>query len=222
MEAKSISVCIVDDHSVVREGYRRLLERTTDITVVDEAETGEDAYFRSSGLRVDVYIMDINLPGMSGLETLRKIIRRLPDQKVLMFSMHEDVVFVSRAMQAGARGYVTKSSAPEVLVDAVRIVAGGKLFISHEMAQELALQMSPKNKTKLDLLSAREFEIFRLLVEGYSVSEISQLLHLSYKTVANYQSAIKNKLDVSNAAQIIRVGLEHGVITSKLEDSSSS
>ncbi|MAW32940.1 MAG: DNA-binding response regulator [Proteobacteria bacterium] len=222
MKGNPISVCIVDDHSVVREGYRRLLERTTDINVVEEADTGEEAYFRSSRIRVDVYIMDINLPGMSGLETLRKIIRRVPDQKILMFSMHEDVVFVSRAMHAGARGYVTKSSAPEVLVDAVRIVASGKLFISQEMAQELALQMRPKNKTKLDLLSAREFEIFRLLVEGHSVSEISELLHLSYKTVANYQSAIKNKLDVSNAAQIIRVGLEHGVISSQLEDSSSS
>ncbi len=210
---KSLSVFIVDDHSVVREGYRRLLERTSDIVVIDESGSGEDAYMKFEKLGADVIVLDINLPGMSGLETLRRIIHRNSNQKVLMFSMHEDVLFVSRSMQAGAKGYVTKSSAPDVLVDAIRAVAGGKLYVSTEIAHELAFYMSKKVKTKLDLLSAREFEIFRLIVEGHSVSEISNLIHLSYKTVANYQSTIKNKLDVSSAAQIIRIGLEHGLIS---------
>ncbi len=215
MDIVKISVLIVDDHSVVREGYRRLLEKTNDIRVVAECDTGEQVYEQCPVLAPDIVIMDINLPGISGLETLRKIIHKLPFQKILMFSMHEDVIFVSRAMQAGAKGYVTKSSAPDVLVDAVRTVAKGKLYISQQMAEELALQMGPKNHTKLDLLSAREFEIFRMLVEGYSVNEISELLHLSYKTVANYQSGIKNKLDVSNAAQVVRIGLAHGLLSSR-------
>ncbi len=219
MKANVIKVLIVDDHSVVREGYRRLLERTPDIVVVEECGNGEDAYVLVPKVMPDLVIMDINLPGMSGLETLRRLMQKIPKQKILMFSMHEDVVFANRSMQSGAKGYVTKSSAPEVLVEAIRIIASGKLYISEQMAQELATQMSPQNRSKIESLSAREFEVFRLLVEGYSISEISDILHLSYKTVANYQSGIKSKLDVSNAAQVVRLGLDHGFIASAEEDS---
>jgi two-component system, NarL family, invasion response regulator UvrY len=123
-------------------------------------------------------------------------------------------VFSSRALQAGARGYVTKSAAPEVLIEAVRLVAAGKLYISQEMAQELALQMIPGRETPIDALSAREFEVFRLLVAGHTLQEISEIMHLSYKTVANYQSSIRQKLDVSNTAQVVRIALNHGMIAS--------
>ena len=208
----AVSVVLVDDHAVVREGYRRLLERTEDISVIAEVATGEEAYRVVCEMQPDVTVMDINLPGIGGIEVVRRIILRAPEAKILMFSMHEDTVFSSRALQAGARGYVTKSAAPEVLVEAVRLVAAGKLYISHEMAQELAVQMLPGRDNPIDALSAREFEVFRLLVAGHSLQEISRILCLSYKTVANYQSNMKHKLDVSNTAQVVRIALNHGLI----------
>jgi len=217
MSESKIKVVLVDDHAVVREGYRRLLERTRDIVVIAEAASGEEAYRMVCELQPDVTVMDINLPGVGGIEVVRRIVGRLPEAKVLMFSMHEDTVFSSRALQAGARGYVTKSAAPEVLVQAVRLVAQGKLYISHEMAQELALQMLPGRDKPIDALSAREFEVFRLLVAGHSLQEISKILCLSYKTVANYQSNIKHKLDVSNTAQVVRLALAHGLIVNGAE-----
>ena len=213
----AVSVVLVDDHAVVREGYRRLLERTGDISVIAEASTGEEAYRVVSEMQPDVTVMDINLPGIGGIEVVRRIVSRQPEARILMFSMHEDTVFSSRALQAGARGYVTKSAAPEVLVEAVRLVAAGKLYISHEMAQELAVQMLPGRDNPIDALSAREFEVFRLLVAGHSLQEISRILCLSYKTVANYQSNIKHKLDVSNSAQVVRIALNHGLIASRVE-----
>jgi two-component system invasion response regulator UvrY len=214
---EGLRVALVDDHAVVREGYRRLLERTEDISVIAELGSGEEAYRVVCELRPDVTVMDINLPGIGGIEAVRRIVARLPEAKILMFSMHEDTVFSSRALQAGARGYVTKSAAPEVLVEAVRLVAAGKLYISHEMAQELAVQMLPGRDNPIDALSAREFEVFRLLVAGHSLQEISRILCLSYKTVANYQSNIKHKLDVSNTAQVVRIALSHGLIAGSAE-----
>lgn len=207
-----VRVVLVDDHAVVREGYRRLLERTADISVIAEIASGEEAYRVVCELQPDVTVMDINLPGLGGVEAVRRIVARLPEAKILMFSMHEDTVFSSRALQAGARGYVTKSAAPEVLVEAVRLVAAGKLYISHEMAQELAVEMLRGRDNPIDALSAREFEVFRLLVAGHSLQEIARILCLSYKTVANYQSSIKHKLDVSNTAQVVRIALSHGLI----------
>jgi two-component system invasion response regulator UvrY len=212
-ESARTTVLLVDDHAVVREGYRRLLERTDDLQVIAEASTGEEAYRLFSEVRPRVVVMDISLPGIGGIEAARRILAREPEARILMFSMHEDVVFSSRALQAGARGYVTKSSAPEVLVDAVRLVAEGKLYISHKMAQELAVQMMPGSQHPLHALSAREFEVFRLLVAGHAVSEIAKILSLSYKTVANYQSSIRQKLDVATAAQVVRMALSHGFLT---------
>ncbi len=215
--AAPVRVMLVDDHAVVREGYRRLLERTQDISVIAEVANGEEAYRLACDLQPDVTVMDINLPGIGGIEVVRRLVARMPEARVLMFSMHEDTVFSSRALQAGARGYVTKSAAPEVLVEAVRLVAQGKLYISHAMAQELAMQMLPGRENPIDALSAREFEVFRLLVAGHALQEISKILSLSYKTVANYQSNIKHKLDVSNTAQVVRIALSHGLLDSSPE-----
>jgi len=206
------SVLLVDDHAVVREGYRRLLERTADLVVVGEAASGEDAYRLFGELSPRVVVMDISLPGIGGIEAARRILARDPSARILMFSVHEDVVFSSRALQTGARGYVTKSSAPEVLVEAVRLVAAGKLYISHDMAQELAVQMVPGQHNPLYALSAREFEVFRLLVAGHRIEEIARILSLSTKTVANYQSSIRQKLDVSNTAQVVRIALSQGLL----------
>ena len=212
-----IGVLLVDDHPVVRQGYRGLLEGSGRIAVLGEAATAAEAFQLFCSIEPDVTVMDISLPGLSGIEGMRRILTHAPTARVLAFSMHEDAVFSSRALQAGARGYVTKSAAPETLVEAVRLIAAGKLYISHEMAQELAVQMLPGKEKPIDALSAREFEVFRLLVGGHSLQEISKILCLSYKTVANYQSHIRQKLDVSNTAQVVRIALSHGLISSAPE-----
>ena len=212
-----VRVLLVEDHAVVREGYRRLLERTPDIQVVAEAATGEDAYRVFCELTPDVVVMDINLPGMSGLEAARRMLAREADARILVFSMHEDALFGSRALQAGARGYVTKASAPEVLVEAVKAVSAGRLYISHDMAQELALQTVPGQDMPLNTLSPREFEVFRLLAEGKSIADIARILSLSQKTVANYQSLIKQKLDADTSAQMVWIALKRGLVGNTAE-----
>jgi two-component system, NarL family, invasion response regulator UvrY len=215
--AAVVQVLLVDDHAVVREGYRRLLERTPEIAVVAEAGTGEDAYRAFCELNPDVVVMDINLPGMSGIEAARRMLARQPDARILVFSMHEDALFGSRALQAGARGYVTKASAPEVLVEAVKAVSAGRLYISHDMAQELALQTVPGQDVPLNTLSPREFEVFRLLAEGKSVTDIARILSLSQKTVANYQSLIKQKLEADTSAQMVWIALKRGLVGNTTE-----
>ena len=215
--AATVRVLLVDDHAVVREGYRRLLERTPEIEVVAEAATGEDAYRVFCELTPDVVVMDINLPGMSGIEAARRMLAREPDARILVFSMHEDALFGSRALQAGARGYVTKASAPEVLVEAVKAVSAGRLYISHDMAQELALQTVPGQDLPLNTLSPREFEVFRLLAEGKSVADIARILSLSQKTVANYQSLIKQKLEADTSAQMVWIALKRGLVGNTTE-----
>jgi len=208
----TISVMLADDHAVVREGYKRLLERTRDIEVTIEADSGEEAYRAFCTGEPDVGVMDINLPGLSGIEVTRKIVARVPAARILVFSMHEDVVFASRALQAGARGYVTKSSAPDVLVDAVRAVAAGRTYVSHDVAQKLALQLMPGQNVPFSDLSPREFEVFRLLAEGRSTGEIARTLSLSQKTISNYQSILKQKLEADSLAQMVRIALRRGLI----------
>ena len=214
--APEISVFLVDDHSVVREGYRRLLERSAGIRVIGEAANAADAYSEFQRLSPDVVVMDISLPGASGIEAMRHMLAREPRAKVLMFSMHEEPIFASRAFQAGALGYVTKASAPEVLVEAVRTVARGKRYLSQDMAQALALQSVGGGEPSLDVLSNREFEVMRLLVAGDTIAVIAEKLQLSYKTVANHQSAIRQKLGVETSAQLVQVAQRNGVLVGKI------
>jgi DNA-binding NarL/FixJ family response regulator len=206
-----ISVFLVDDHSVVREGYRRLLERSAGIHVIGEAANAADAYSEFQRLNPQVVVMDISLPGASGIEAMRRMIAREPGAKVLMFSMHEEAIFATRAFQAGALGYVTKASAPEVLVEAVRSVALGKRYLSPDMAQTLALQSVGAGEASLNVLSNREFEVMRLLVAGDTITAIAEKLQLSTKTVANHQSAIRQKLGVETSAQLVQVAQRSGV-----------
>ena len=207
-----LRLLLVDDHAVVREGYRRLLERTQDIEVIAETGSGEEAYRLFCEHLPDVVVMDINLPGTSGIEVTRRILAREAQGRVLVFSMHEDAMFASRALQAGARGYVTKASAPDVLVEAVRAVSVGKVYLSQDVAQQLALQSIPGQQLPLNHLSPREFEVFRLLAEGRSIVEIAEVMCLSQKTVANHQSNIRQKLELTNAAQIVRLAMNYGVV----------
>jgi DNA-binding NarL/FixJ family response regulator len=206
-----IRVLLVDDHAIVREGYRRLLERDPGIAVVGEASDGQTAYLAFQTLDPDLVVMDISLPGASGIDTLRRIMARAPQARVLMFSMHEEVIFAQRAFLAGASGYVTKASAPDTLVEAVHRVAAGERYIGPDMAQTLALQSVGGDAAGFDELSAREFEVVRLIVAGDSLAQIASKLRLSYKTVANLQSLIRQKLGVQTQVQLLQMAARHGV-----------
>ncbi len=192
--ADAVTVLLVDDHAVVREGYRRLLERSSSIRVVGEASDAQSAYIAFVELRPQVTVMDIALPGASGIDALRRIRARAPQAQVLMFSMYEDAVFAARALQAGARGYVTKAAAPEVLVEAVLTVARGEPYLAGRVAQELALRKVTEGSDAAELLSPREFEVLRMLVSGRPLPEIAKSLGLTAKTVANHQSILRQKL----------------------------
>lgn len=206
------SVLLVDDHAVVREGYRRLVERNDDISIVGEAGSANEAYQAFCRLMPDVVVMDISLPDVSGIEAMRRMLAREPGACVLMFSMHEEPIFPTRAFSAGARGYITKASAPEVLVDAIRAVAGGRTYLGQDVAQAVAMRNLVKPDTTLEALSAREFEIMQLLVAGHTVSAIAEKLDLGYKTVANYQSAIRHKLGAATAGELLSIAARSGLM----------
>ncbi|MGH8596304.1 MAG: response regulator, partial [Gammaproteobacteria bacterium] len=183
-----IKVLMVDDHAVVRTGYRTLLEDSATLEIVGEADNGESAVGLFEDLAPDVVIMDLSLPGISGLEAIRRILLRKPAARILAFSMHEDTIFVEQALQAGARGYIGKSSAPKVLVEAVNAIAAGNIYLDPDIAQRLAFQKTRGPNSPIAGLSTREFEIFRLLAEGGTVADIAKRLALSSKTVANYST----------------------------------
>ena len=210
-DKQPVSVLLVDDHAVVREGYRRLLERRGDIVVVGEAADADMAYALFCRLEPQIVVMDITLPGTSGIESMRRMLLSKPDARVLIFSMHEDAIFARRALQAGAFGYVTKASAPNVLVEAINTVASGKKYLSPEMAQKLALRDLVTDQAAVGALSAREFEVLRLLAQGRSIREIAQTMDLNPKTVANHQSAIKHKLGADTAIQLFKRATQLGL-----------
>lgn len=207
-----ISVLLVDDHPIVREGYRRLLEESGRVRVLGEAATVIDAYQQFCRLQPDVVVLDLALPGVSGIEGIRRMLAHDAGARVLVFSMHEDAIFARRALETGAAGYITKGSAPSVLVEAVETVASGKRYISHGMAQTLALASLSTDGAAQSHLSAREFEVLELLVQGHTVEEIARQLNLNPKTVANHQSVIKQKLGVETAAQLVHAATRRGLV----------
>jgi two-component system, NarL family, invasion response regulator UvrY len=207
----AVTVLLVDDHAVVREGYRRLLERHGDIVVAGEAGDADAAHALFCELDPQIVVMDITLPGMSGIEAMRRMLAIRPDTRVLIFSMHEETIFAKRALQAGAFGYVTKASAPNELVEAVHTVASGNKYLSAAMAQNLALHHAAADAITSNSLSARELEVLRLLVQGFSVKDIAHSLGLNAKTVANHQSSIRQKLGADTAIQLLRKANELGL-----------
>jgi two-component system, NarL family, invasion response regulator UvrY len=205
-------VLLVDDHAVVREGYRRLLEREGGIAVVGEAGDAVQACERALELAPDVVVMDIGLPGVSGIDAMRRMLAHRPELRVLMFSMHEDAIFCSRALEAGALGYLSKSSAPETLVQAVQAVARGERYLSADVARNLAGSAEPATHSALQALTSREFEVLRLLAKGEPLRRIAEKLGVSEKTVANHQSAIREKLGIRNGVQLARFAEQLGVV----------
>lgn len=209
---RPIRVLLVDDHAVVREGYRRLLEATDRVAVVAEAADVQQAYLACVELQPDVVVLDINLPGASGFEFLRRILARDPGTRVLVFSMHEDPVFVSRALAGGARGYLTKASAPELMCEAVLAIASGERYLPEALAEALRTHRSLAGETQLDILTEREFEILRLMAEGLGAGEIADRLHVSGKTVANYQTGIRHKLGAESLRDLMRIALRSNLL----------
>ena len=210
---RNLSVLLVDDHAVVREGYRRLLERHGDIEVVGEAEDAAAAHALFCRLQPQIVVMDITLPGATGIEAMRRILAHDPDARVLIFSMHEEAIFAAHALQAGAFGYLTKASAPDALVQAVHSIASGKKYVSADIAQKLALREFETRDA--GELTEREFEVLQLLAQGRSIRDIAESMGLNPKTVANHQSAIKAKLGAETAIDLLKksqqlVGLKAG------------
>ena len=210
MKADRVSVLLVDDHAVVREGYRRLLERHSGIDVVGEASDAATAYelFCRSGPQI--VVMDITLPRNSGIEAAQRMLAHRPQARILMFSMHEDTIFATRALRAGAYGYVTKASAPNVLIEAIRAIARGKRYLSPEVAQRLALRNV--DAAESSGLSQRELDVLRRLSQGQTVTEIAESMGVSAKTIANQQSIIKQKLGVDTAIQLVRKATQLGLL----------
>ncbi len=213
-----IRVLLIDDHVVVRVGYRRLLEAQPDIRVAGEAATAREAldWLRqqeAAATEPELVILDLGLPDLGGVELIRRLLQRQPRLRILVFTMHREPIFATQALRAGALGYVTKSSPPEVLIDAVYRVAARRQTISPDIAPDLALALiSPPEKPLAESLSPREFEILRLLLEGSSPEEIGARLSISAKTVQNCHYQIKTKLGARSDIELTRIALRAGLI----------
>ena len=211
-----IRVLLADDHPVVRSGYGRLLEQERDIRVVAEAATGEAAYAAFVADPPDVLATDLSMPGGGGLELIRRVIARAPAARILVFSMYDGLPLVRRALEAGARGFLTKAAAPQCLVDAVRALHAGERYLGADLPPGLLQREPAREAERLAALSLREFEIFRLLAQGHSPAECAQALKLSPKTVSNHQTTIKDKLGVTTSAALAHLAIRHRVIESAL------
>jgi two-component system invasion response regulator UvrY len=203
-------VLIVDDHPIVASGCRTVLADEPEIVVLEaaDAESGERAFVAE---RPDISIIDINLPTVSGFELARRILAQDPSARIIMFSMNDDPVFVARAIEIGAKGYVSKTGDPNDLVEAIREVGKGNDYLPSAIARSIAFAGPAVAKSPLSKLNSREMEILRLLSSGKSLSEIAWLIHSSYKTVANTSSIIRQKLGVRTSAELVRLAIESGV-----------
>lgn len=207
-----IRVLLTDDHPVVRTGYRRLLEQAGDIDVVAEAGDGHAAYAAFVAQPPDVLVTDLSMAGCGGLELIRRVLLRAPDARVLVFSMHDGALLVRRALEGGARGFLTKASSPDCLVVAIRTLHAGQRYLGPGLPAALLQRDSPQEAERMAALSGREFEVFRLLAQGHSSAECAQALNLSPKTIANHQTLIKEKLGVATSAALAHLAIRHGVI----------
>ena len=208
-----IRIVIADDHTLMREGLKRILESTDDIEVVGEATDGFGvlAHVRKGGF--DLLLLDLSMPGRSGIDLIRQIRTESPKLPVLVLTMYEEEQYAIRSIRAGAQGYLTKESAGTQLVHTIRKVASGKPYISIEVAEQLALDiMTPEKPLPHSQLSNREFEIFNLLAQGKTVTDIGQQLHLSVKTVSTHKSRILNKMGMHSISEIVRYAVAHNLL----------
>jgi DNA-binding NarL/FixJ family response regulator len=203
-------ILLVDDHAVVRAGFRQLLENQTNF-IVSEASSAEEAYILYGELLPDVVVLDISMPGMGGIEGLRRLLNRHAEARILLLSMYDDPAYVARAMKMGARGYISKNSAAESLAVAIREVMAGKYYFSPDIDPQILDQDRDFASETLGL-TAREFEVFRLLAEGRATAEIALSLNLSPKTVSNHRSHLMNRLKLETTADLVRFAIRQGIV----------
>jgi two-component system invasion response regulator UvrY len=208
-----INVFLVDDHELVRTGIRRILEDIRGIKVVGEAQSGEAAVQWCRDNHPDVILMDMNMPGIGGLEATRKILRYNPDIKIVVLTIHTENPFPTKVMQAGAAGYLTKGAAPDEVLNAIRVVNAGQRYLSPEIAQQMALaQFSPDDENPFKNLSERELQIMLMITRGQKVTDISEQLSLSPKTVNSYRYRLFSKLDISGDVELTHLAIRHGML----------
>ena len=208
-----IRIVVADDHPIVREGLKQLLSAAGDLAVVGDAQNGNEVLQRVRALDFDVLLLDMSMPGKSGIELIKQVRAEKPKLRVLVLSMHEEEQYAVRAIKAGASGYLTKESATAQLVSAIRKVAGGGAFITDSVAQQLALGAMPQSDgPPHSALSDREFQVFRELVSGKAVSDIAAQLNLSVKTVSTHKARIMQKMNMSNPAELIRYAIHHRLV----------
>ena len=202
-----LRVLVVDDHPIVASGCRALLESDPAIKVLDaaDANAGYAAYFAHEP---DVALIDLNMPGLSGLELCRRILQREPDARIIIFSMNDDPVFAARAIEAGAKGYIAKNDDPAFFADAIKAVANGGRYLHPEMARRIAFLRAGPSSDSISNLSAREREILRLLAAGRTMTQIADLLDVSYKTIANNCTQLKQKLGAHSAMDLMRIAID--------------
>ena len=208
-----IRVLLADDHAIVRAGLKEILADTGDITVAGEATNGQEVLVRVRGQDYDVAVLDMSMPGRSGIELIKQVKGEKPKLRILVLTMHSEEQYAVRALKAGASGYLTKDSAAEELVAAIRRIAGGGAYVSPETAERLALDAAPRAEAAPHtLLSDREFQVFQKVAAGRSVTEIARELSLSVKTVSTHKTRILQKMDLANQAELIRYALEHKLL----------
>lgn len=209
-----INVLLAEDHSIVRAGLRRIIEDSEDITVVAEAEDGAMAIRKIHEIRPDVAVIDLSMPGLDGLEVISQTLVSYPDLPIIVLTMHEEDQYIIRAISAGARGYVTKRSAPEQLVAAIRKVHGGGRYLTEKAAEALAVHLAggKGGRSLLDGLSNREIQVLRRLAVGQTNREIAESYHISVKTVDTYRQRLLKKLNLRNNADLSRFAIQQGLI----------
>ncbi|WP_026960580.1 MULTISPECIES: UvrY/SirA/GacA family response regulator transcription factor [Aliagarivorans] len=211
-----INVFLVDDHELVRKGIRRILEDVRGFKVIGEAQSGEEAVQWCRQNQASVILMDMNMPGIGGVEATRKILRYNPDAKIIVLTVHTENPFPAKVMQAGACGYLTKSAAPEEMLNAIRAVNAGQRYLSPEIAQQMALsQFSSPGENPFDALSERELQIMLMITRGEKVNDISEQLSLSPKTVNSYRYRLFEKLSIKGDVELTHLAIRHGMIDSE-------
>ena len=209
-----IRVILVDDHELVRTGFRRILEESNDIEVIEEASTGEEAVSLVRKDPPDLVLMDVNMPGIGGIEATRRVMRANPDVKVIAVTVHSDSPFPTRLHEAGALGYLTKGCPADELFKAIRIVASGKPYVSNEVSQKLALAKMSGNDvdSPFSKISKREMQVLMMIIQGTKTQDISDSLCLSPKTVSTYRHRLYEKLEVDTDVELTHFAIRHGLV----------
>ena len=207
-----IKILIADDHAVVRSGLKQIMATATDVTVVDEAASGAEVLGKLRGKEVDLLMLDITMPGISGVDLIRRVYGEYPDMPILILSIHNEAQVVSRALRAGATGYVTKDSNPDVLLAAIRKLAEGGRFIDPKLVEGIVFETYSGDAPPHEILSDREFQVLQMLALGKSLNEIADAFALSAKTISTHKMRLMQKLGLANNADLIRYAIRHGLV----------